>query len=117
MATTTPPDAPTPTISRPEWTTIIDPVLQQELERHVLVTSWDKLLGMVDCASGGGPFKEGYNVVSGIDKYLPVDVYIPGCPPTPQGLLNGLITLQKKIDGERIDIPALGKHGNTPWYK
>ena len=63
------------------------------------------------CATGGGPFKEGYNVVSGIDKYLPVDVYIPGCPPTPQALLNGLIMLQKKIDGERLDIPLLGQEG------
>src|SRR5262245_34532944 len=190
------------TIARPEWTTIIDPVLQKELEQHVLVTTWDKLLGLVDpiynwgrrsslwplgfglacCAiemictassrfdiarfraevfrgsprqadlmivSGtvtktmmpmiarlydqmpepkyvismgawatcGGPFKEGYNVVSGIDKYLPVDVYIPGCPPTPQALLNGLIMLQRKIDGEKIDIPMLGRKGNTPWYR
>ena len=176
-----------PTIIRPEWSTNIDPVLQKELERYVLVTTWDKMLGMVDtiynwgrrssiwplgfglaccaiemictassrfdiarfgaevfrgsprqadlmivsgtvtktmmpmiarlynqmpepkyvmamgaCASGGGPFKEGYNVVSGIDKFLPVDVYVPGCPPTPQALLNGLIVLQKKIDGEKI---------------
>jgi NADH-quinone oxidoreductase subunit B len=52
------------------------------------------------CASGGGPFKEGYNVVSGIDRYVPVDVYIPGCPPTPQALLHGLITLQKKVEKE-----------------
>ena len=190
-----------PTIVRPEWSTVIDPVLQKELEQHVLVTSWDKMLGMVDtvynwgrrsslwplgfglaccaiemictassrfdiarfgaevfrgsprqadvmivsgtvtktmmpmiarlydqmpepkyvmamgaCASGGGPFKEGYNVVSGIDKFIPVDVYIPGCPPTPQALLNGLIMLQKKIDGERVQIPLLGKSGNVPWY-
>ena len=182
------------TIARPEWSTIFDPVLQKELEQHVLVTSWPKLLSMVDtvynwgrrsslwplgfglaccaiemictassrfdiarfgaevfrgsprqadlmivsgtvtktmmpmiarlydqmpepkyvismgaCATGGGPFKEGYNVVSGVDKYLPVDVYIPGCPPTPQALLNGLIMLQKKIDGERIV--------NAPWYR
>jgi NADH-quinone oxidoreductase subunit B/C/D len=75
------------------------------------------VISMGACASGGGPFKEGYNVVSGIDKYLPVDVYIPGCPPTPQALLNGLIMLQKKIDGEKIDIPALGRKGNTPWYR
>jgi NADH-quinone oxidoreductase subunit B len=54
------------------------------------------------CASGGGPFKEGYNVVSGVDNYVPVDVYIPGCPPTPQALLNGLIALQKKIDTQSI---------------
>ena len=186
----------TPTITRPEWSTVIDPVLQKELEQHVLVTSWDKLaagsstrsttgaggrasgrsgfglaccaiemictassrfdiarfgaevfrgsprqadvmivsgtvtktmmpmiarlydqmpepkyvISMGACATGGGPFKEGYNVVSGIDKFLPVDVYIPGCPPTPQALLNGLIMLQKKIDGEKLDIP-LGARG------
>jgi len=81
------------------------------------------VLAMGACASGGGPFKEGYNVVSGIDKYVPVDVYVPGCPPTPQALLHGLITLQKKIDnqsirevswyrnrgqGEAIPVPVLG---------
>jgi NADH-quinone oxidoreductase subunit B len=60
------------------------------------------VVAMGACASGGGPFKEGYNVVSGIDKFIPVDVYIPGCPPTPQALLNGLIALQKKVDGETI---------------
>jgi NADH-quinone oxidoreductase subunit B len=60
------------------------------------------VVAMGACASGGGPFKEGYNVVSGIDKFLPVDVYIPGCPPTPQALINGLITLQKKIDQQSI---------------
>ncbi|WP_337173851.1 NADH-quinone oxidoreductase subunit NuoB [Paludisphaera sp.] len=184
----------TPPIIRPEWITPIDPELQRELERCVLVTSWDKLLGMVDvvynwgrrssiwplgfglaccaiemictassrfdlarfgaevfrgsprqadlmivsgtvtktmipqivrlydqmpepkyvmamgaCASGGGPFKEGYNVVSGIDKFLPVDIYVPGCPPTPQALINGIIALQKKIDGESLAV--------APWYR
>ncbi len=80
------------------------------------------VVAMGACASGGGPFKEGYNVVSGVDKFIPVDVYIPGCPPTPQALLNGLIALQKKIDteslksvrwyqkgaGEEIPVPVLG---------
>lgn len=60
------------------------------------------VIAMGACASGGGPFKEGYNVVSGIDQFIPVDVYIPGCPPTPQALLNGLITLQKQVQGETI---------------
>jgi NADH-quinone oxidoreductase subunit B len=60
------------------------------------------VVAMGACASGGGPFKEGYSVVSGVDKYLPVDVYIPGCPPTPQALLHGLISLQKKIDYQSL---------------
>jgi NADH-quinone oxidoreductase subunit B len=64
------------------------------------------VVAMGACASGGGPFKEGYSVVAGIDKFLPVDVYIPGCPPTPQALLNGLITLQKVIDKQTIKKDA-----------
>ncbi len=77
------------------------------------------VVAMGACASGGGPFKEGYNVVSGIDKYLPVDVYIPGCPPTPQALIYGLMKLQQKVDkqtikevygrkAEMIPVPVLG---------
>jgi NADH-quinone oxidoreductase subunit B len=69
------------------------------------------VIAMGACASGGGPFKEGYNVVSGIDKFLPVDVYIPGCPPTPQALLNGFIALQKKIEKQSLSVAT-----STPWY-
>lgn len=67
------------------------------------------VLAMGACASGGGPFKGGYTVVSGIDKYVPVDVYIPGCPPTPQALLNGFIALMKKIEGQSIKTES--------WYQ
>jgi len=95
---------------------------------HTIVRLYNQMpepkyvVAMGACASGGGPFKEGYNVVSGVDNYIPVDVYIPGCPPTPQALLHGLITLQRKIDTQHwketrwyskdplpeIPIPVLG---------
>jgi len=67
------------------------------------------VLSMGACATGGGPFKEGYNVVSGIDKFLPVDVYVPGCPPTPQALLNGMLKLHEKMEKQSIRT--------VPWYK
>jgi NADH-quinone oxidoreductase B subunit len=67
------------------------------------------VLAMGACASAGGPFKEGYNVVSGIDKFLPVDIYVPGCPPTPQALLYGILMLHKKINGQTFRA--------VPWYQ
>ncbi|MGC8742646.1 MAG: NADH-quinone oxidoreductase subunit B [Verrucomicrobiia bacterium] len=60
------------------------------------------VIAMGACAISGGPFKQGYNVLKGIDRYIPVDVYIPGCPPRPEALLNGLIKLQKIIEEQSI---------------
>ena len=59
-------------------------------------------IAMGACAISGGPFKQGYNVLKGIDRYIPMDVHIPGCPPRPEALLQAFMTLQKKIDGQRL---------------
>jgi NADH-quinone oxidoreductase subunit B len=63
------------------------------------------VIAMGACAISGGPFKQGYNVLKGIDRYIPVDVHIPGCPPRPEALLQAFITLQKKIDGQHLTGP------------
>ena len=54
------------------------------------------------CTITGGPFKNSYHVVKGIDKIRPVDVFIPGCPPRPEAMLYGLMQLQRKVKLERF---------------
>src|SRR3954464_395495 len=88
-------------------------------------------IAMGACAISGGPFKQGYNVLKGIDRYIPVDVYIPGCPPRPEALLHAFMELQKKIEEQKLTgagkadfldaaqpsefpVPAFGPHDLEP---
>jgi len=71
------------------------------------------VIAMGACAISGGPFKQGYNVLKGIDRYIPVDVHIPGCPPRPEALLQAFMTLQKKIDGQSLTGPDRPRHLNA----
>src|SRR5881275_2227672 len=71
------------------------------------------VIAMGACAISGGPFKQGYNVLKGIDRYIPVDVHIPGCPPKPEALLHALMTLQKKIEDDALTGKQAPRHLRT----
>ena len=92
---------------------IIEGTVTKKMLKRIKVI-WEQMpnpkyaIAMGDCACSGGLFHDSYSIINEIEKAIPIDVYVPGCPPRPEALLNGIIKLREKIRREEV-YPKLAR--------